>query len=225
MSDRKLELKIGLFVFIGLIILVSFVLLIGDFKTWNLGYDITIRFNFVNGIKIGAPVRFAGVDVGEVRDIKVSTDLKNQKTDINVLAWVSKDVNIPVDSTIWVNTLGLLGEKYIEIMPGVNYASVVRPNDMIVGLDPIPMHEVMRTAKEIADNVEDGINRIKNKEGTLGKLLYDDGLYYEIEALISEIRKNPWKLFWKTKEKPEPSSKPLKDDKRDKAVSNPITGR
>jgi hypothetical protein len=40
-----------------------------------------------------------------------------------------------------------------------------------------------------------------NKEGTIGKLLYDDTIYKELEALAVDLRKHPWKLFWKTKEK------------------------
>jgi hypothetical protein len=53
-GKTKLELKVGLFVFIGLAILVVFVLSIGGFKTWSSGYRINLIFNFVNGVKIGA---------------------------------------------------------------------------------------------------------------------------------------------------------------------------
>jgi phospholipid/cholesterol/gamma-HCH transport system substrate-binding protein len=203
MLDKKIEFKIGLFVFIGIAILTTFVLLIGDIQTWNQGYNIVIRYGFINGVKVGAPVRFAGVDVGEIKEIRIVTDTKNAKTEVDIVAWLKKDVAIPSDSSIWVNTLGLLGEKYVEIMPGINYASVLKSNDTIAGVDPIPMHEVFRNAKDIVDSLGDSINRIKNKEGTVGKLLYDDTLYNDLEALVSDVRRNPWKLFWKTKEKKE----------------------
>ena len=60
-GKTKLELKVGFFVFIGLLILIIFILSIGGFKTWSSGYHINLSFNFVNGVKVGAPVRFAGV--------------------------------------------------------------------------------------------------------------------------------------------------------------------
>ena len=58
-GKTKLEMKVGIFVFIGLIILVVFVLSIGGVKTWSSGYKVNFIFNFVNGVKNGAPVRFA----------------------------------------------------------------------------------------------------------------------------------------------------------------------
>lgn len=202
-GKSKLELKVGIFVFIGLIILVTFVLLIGDIKTWRSGYNVKFKFSFINGVKIGAPVRFAGVDVGEVKDIKIIFNSQDQKIDVEILGWLRNDVNIPVDSTVWVNTLGLLGEKYIEIMPGKNYSVLVKPNDTLIGNDPIAMQEVGELAKKIAEDVDKSIEKLINKEGTVGKLLYDDTIYKELEALVVDIRKHPWKLFWKTKEKPQ----------------------
>ncbi|MBI5145373.1 MAG: hypothetical protein HZA27_04225, partial [Candidatus Omnitrophica bacterium] len=56
-GKTKLELKLGVFVFVGIVILVLFILLIGDFQTWTSGYEVNFLFNFVNGVKIGAPVR------------------------------------------------------------------------------------------------------------------------------------------------------------------------
>lgn len=202
-GKTKLELKVGIFVFIGLVILVTFVLLIGDFKTWTSGYPINFIFNFVNGVKIGAPVRFSGVDVGEVKDIKFIFIPEENKIKVNMVGWVKKEVKVPIDSSVWVNTLGLLGEKYIEVMPGKDYENYISTNQSLVGNDPIAMHEVAALAKSITENLDESIVKIKNKEGTVGKLLYDDAIYYELEALIKDIRKHPWKLFWKTKEKPE----------------------
>ncbi|MFH0855546.1 MAG: MlaD family protein [Candidatus Omnitrophota bacterium] len=200
-GKTKLEMKVGIFVFIGLIILVIFVLSIGGVKTWASGYRVNFVFRFVNGVKIGAPVRFAGVDSGVVKSIKVLYDPKDLYTKVRVTCWVNRNANIPLDSKIWVNTLGLLGEKYIEIIPGNDYSKLLVEGGDLYGEDPLPMNEIMRTAKNITDNLNTGIERIVNKEGTVGKLLYDDTIYNELEATISDIRKNPWKLFWKTKEK------------------------
>jgi phospholipid/cholesterol/gamma-HCH transport system substrate-binding protein len=202
-GKTKLEFKVGIFVFIGLVILVTFVLLIGDFKTWTTGYPINFIYNFTNGVRVGAPVRFAGVDVGEVREIKFITTPQEPKIKVQITGWIKKDIKIPLDSTVWINTLGLLGEKYIEIMPGKDYSQYLAKGQTLVGVEPIPIHEVIQLAKSIGDDLDESIVKLKNKEGTIGKLLYDDTIYKELEALITDIRKHPWKLFWKTKEKPE----------------------
>lgn len=200
-GKTKLELKVGVFVFVGLLILTVFVLLIGNFKTWTSGYRVNIMFNFVNGVKLGAPVRFAGVDVGEVKDIRCLFSPEEAKTKVYINCWVRNDIKIPLNSTIWVNTLGLLGEKYIEIMPGNDYSQVIVHNGTITGSDPLAMNEITEVAKRIADNVDLAITKILNKEGTVGKLLYDDTIYKELEAFIQDIRKHPWKLLFKGKDK------------------------
>ncbi|HTY45988.1 MAG TPA: MlaD family protein [Patescibacteria group bacterium] len=223
-GQTKLELKVGIFVFVGLIILTIFILKIGDFRTAAMGHPVNFVFHFTNGVKTGAPVRFAGVDIGEIKDIVFITSKDQDKTQVRLTGWIRKDVKIPRDSTVWVNTLGLLGEKYIEIMPGKNYADCVVDNDTLVGNDPLAMHELGEIAKNVVMDLDAVIVKIKNNEGTIGKLLSDESLYKELEAsivalrqqlqatignvgtnldgLISDVRANPWKLFWKTKEKP-----------------------
>ena len=200
-GKTKLELKLGTFVFIGLTILVVFILSIGGFKTWSSGYRLNLIFHFVNGVKIGAPVRFAGVDVGEVKQINLQFRPSENRTDVCLEVWVRDIVRVPADSTVWVNTLGLLGEKYVEIIPGKDYSNTLKENQSLAGVDPVPTHELFSKAQNIMGNLDSGITKIVNKEGSLGKLLYDDKVYNELEALVTDVRKNPWKLLIKTKEK------------------------
>lgn len=199
-GKTKLELKVGFFVFLGLAVLVFFLLSIGGLKTWSSGYYIDINFNFVNGVKVGAPVRFCGVDVGEVKKIKLSFVPDENRSNICLVVWVRDVIKIPVDSSVWVNTLGLLGEKYVEIIPGKDYANAVKNKESMVGMDPLPIHEIFNRAESIMRNLDEGIAQIRNKEGSLGKLIYSDAIYNELQALVTNVRKNPWKLFIKTKE-------------------------
>ncbi len=200
-GKTKLELKVGIFVFVGLIILAIFILSIGGFKTWSSGYRININFNFVNGVKVGAPVRFSGVDVGEVKRVSLSFVPEESRSNVRLGIWLRNNIKIPVDSSVWVNTLGLLGEKYVEIMPGNNYASCLKANESLTGKDPLPMHQIFNRAENILHNLDEGIARIVNKEGSLGKLIYDDDIYNQLDALVTDIRNHPWKLFYKTREK------------------------
>lgn len=200
-GKSKLELKVGVFVFFGLICLILFVLLLGNFRTWSLGYRVNAVFNFINGVKIGAPVRVAGVDAGEVKGINFFFADKNPQAKVRVVCWVKNNALIPRDSEVWVNTLGLLGEKYIEIMPGQDYKHLITAGQTLEGHDPIAMHEVAELAKTVVNDLDESLARIKRGEGTVGRLLSDDSIYEDLEAMIKDLRHNPWKLFWKTKEK------------------------
>lgn len=212
-KSKSLELKVGIFVFIGLIILTSFVLWIGDFKVIKHGYHIRAVFGFANGIKVGAPLRLAGVDVGEVKEIKL-THQKDGKTIIFVAAWVDSDTKIPKDSRAWVNTLGLLGEKYLEIIPGRDYENVLKENDVLLGEDPTSVQEVTDLAKDIALQAKTTLTSLQETlasaqslmkdmhegRGTVGKLFTDDKLYTDIEEMFADLKKHPWKLLYRPKD-------------------------
>jgi len=199
-GQSKLELKVGIFVFIGLIILTIFILSVKDFRGVTSGYEVNFLFNFANGVKIGSPVRFAGVDVGEIKEISFVRIGDNPKPKVKIMGSIRKDIKIPVDSTVWVNTLGLLGEKYIEIMPGSDFNNMVAPKQALVGDDPVPMQEISVLARDIAKNLDTAIEKIVHKEGSLGKLLYDDKIYNELDAMVTDLKKHPWKLLYKTKD-------------------------
>ncbi|MFH1338935.1 MAG: MlaD family protein [Candidatus Omnitrophota bacterium] len=229
MDRSRLELKVGLFVFVALVILAVFIFKIGNLKNYGRGYSLNVVFSNISGVKPGSPVRFAGVDVGEVNRVNVIEGEQVEGTKIEVVAWIRKSVSIPAGSRAYINTLGLLGEKYIEIIPPAEYTSYLQSGDTIVGTDPVMLQYWIGEGKKIVDDLQEIISKLKAgegtvgrllndeklyeeleglisdfrkaKEGTLGKLLYDDGLYQELEALISDVRRHPWKLFWKTREK------------------------
>lgn len=199
-GKTRMELKVGIFAFFGIVILSIFVLSIGKFRALTRGYEVSFIYNFVNGVKVGAPVRFAGFDVGEVKAIHLFLVPGQNRSKVQVVTWVKGEVKIPRDSTVWINTLGLLGEKYVEIMPGSDYADCMVKDEKMAGVDPLPMHEMVRLAKNIADNLNASLLGVKDKEGTLGKLIYDDSVYNNLEAFTADIKQHPWKLFLKSKE-------------------------
>ena len=146
---------------------------------------------------------------GEVKSSEIFFDEVSTSSKVRVKVWVKKDARIPVDSQFWINTLGLLGEKYLEIMPGKDYQSLVEENSGIAGSDPVPMDEITKETKKLVLQIEEAVNgfntmmaQVQSGEGTLGKFFYDETVYKNIEDLTDDLRRHPWKLFWKTKEKP-----------------------
>jgi phospholipid/cholesterol/gamma-HCH transport system substrate-binding protein len=74
----------------------------------------------------------------------------------------------------------------------------------------IEIKSLVGSVNSLAENIDDGISRVKNAEGTIGKLLYNDAIYNDLSELVGDIKRNPWKLFWKAKEKSETKQKPNK---------------
>ncbi len=158
----KNEVKVGLFTIVGIVILIYFVFSIADVRLFAQTYNIKIIFGFANGIKISSPVRLAGVDVGDVKAINIRFNKNSGKNEVTVLARVRNDAIIPTNSKVWINTLGLLGEKYIEIIPGLDYKNVLKPGQIIVGEDPIPMQQITELGREIAMKLKNSIDGINN---------------------------------------------------------------
>ncbi len=157
---ENIEVKVGIFVFIGMLILFIIVFSIGDFYLWNPGYSIRTSFRFINGIEESAPVRFAGVNAGEVKDIQIVTDPVTGQTLVELLLWVRQNVMVPENSVITINTLGLLGEKYVEIIPGTPDAKLLKEGAKIRGKDPLATEAIAERAYAVATKLDQAITHV-----------------------------------------------------------------
>ena len=147
------EVKWGIFVAGGIIVLFTVFLLFGEFKFFSKGYNIFASFNFTNGLEKNAPVRLAGVNVGTVNDVQMIYDQKGT-LHVMVKLWIREDVRLREDSRFYINTLGLLGEKYVEISPGSISQPVIPANSTVVGIDPMSTEELFVKGNEIANNLD-----------------------------------------------------------------------
>ena len=201
-ENKILELKVGIFIAVGILIFFIIVFSIGDVEFVRKGYRVNIVFDFVNGIRQSAPVRLAGVDVGEVDKINIYFDEREKKTKVRLLARIKDNrIKIERDSLAVINTLGLLGEKYLEIFPGVYKQDFLKNGDEIIGRDPIATERLTEKISELADSFNVIMRRLKDGTGTVGKLLTEDKIYNDLEEFVADIKKNPWKLLHKPRGK------------------------
>ncbi len=146
------ELKWGIFLSSALIAMFLIFILFGEFKFFEKGYNLFVTYNFTNGLDKNAPVRLSGVNVGTVEDINMAYD-QSGKIHIIVKLWIRQAVRLKEDSRFYINTLGLLGEKYIEISPGTPASDGLTDNSTVVGIDPLSTEELFVKGNEIADNL------------------------------------------------------------------------
>ena len=207
MVDREskvFELKVGIFIAVGILIFFIVVFSIGDVYLIRKGYHINILFNFANGITESAPVRLAGVNVGQIDKIDIFYDEEEKMTKVRLMAWIEDEkIKIAADSVALINTLGLLGEKYLEIFPGADTVNFLDPEEEIIGHDPIPTERLAEKVDGIADSVSVIMKRLEDGEGTLGKLLVEEKVYNDLESFVSDVKKHPWKLLRRSKAKKE----------------------
>ena len=242
MTGGTREIKVGLFVFIAFVLLAVMVFSISDFYTAQPQYSLRVRFSFANGVEVGAPVRLAGVDVGEVRSVRIYRDEASQRMQAELGIRLTREAKIEQDAVAYINTLGLIGEKYLEVIPGTAGARLLSSGDFLQGKDSIPSEKLIESGYQVAKELErmiasvnsvvgDEKNRaalketlahsaqatekldqlldqanivmakVRSGEGTVGKLLAQDDLYRDLQAIVADIKAHPWKLLYRPKEK------------------------
>lgn len=158
---RHIEFSIGIFVFIGLVLLGIMIIGFGNYQYAGRQYIIYAVFNYISGLVEGAPVRYAGVDVGKVLK-PVIFETEEGHTRVRLGLGISEGVKIKNDSTAIINSLGIIGEKYVEIFPGSPSAPALKPGEEIQGIDPVALETLMAKAQVILTKLEDALSGVNN---------------------------------------------------------------
>jgi phospholipid/cholesterol/gamma-HCH transport system substrate-binding protein len=162
-------LKVGLMTIVATALMVYMVFIIGDFSLTEQGYRFVISFYSVNGLSKGSSVSMSGVKIGKVEKIEIRDD------QVYVYVYVEdKQLHIRKKSTFTISTAGLMGEKYVEIMPTRDYTSpYVDDGEVVAGTDPTRMDELfergnvlIQKLQELTASAKDIIGDPELKENT-----------------------------------------------------------
>ncbi len=110
---RSMEARVGLVVLAALVIFVFSLFWAKDFSLNRDRYELHVMFPTVGGLSEGDPVQVAGVQKGRVTGIQLQSD------GVKVTISLDEDVQLPADSRISIQNMGLMGEKFVAIEPGL----------------------------------------------------------------------------------------------------------
>jgi phospholipid/cholesterol/gamma-HCH transport system substrate-binding protein len=181
------QVRGGVFIFLALLFFAGGVLLMGQ-KTKmfvNKG-AMRIVMSDVVGLKPGAPVWLAGVDVGLVTDIHFADPKNSNEVSIDIEVDTDALKKIGPDSMITIKTRGLMGEKYVDVLPSKQYSE--KPPAVLRGSSVAKLDDVIQKAGDTFDKVNSIIDNINQGKGTLGKLNKDETLYHNISRLTVEMK-------------------------------------
>ena len=184
--NENLEMKVGLFIGIGLFLAFIIVFSISDFYMLKDGYNIEVVFDYVNGLTKNSPVRLAGVHVGDIKDIEIYYDKDQERTRVKIDTRLTQGINIEKDVIARINTLGLLGEQYLEFSPGKS-SEFLKPGDTIIGINPVNMGQQLETMAQFIKSANLIVAKISQGEGSLGKLLNDSSLYNNLDGILGGL--------------------------------------
>jgi phospholipid/cholesterol/gamma-HCH transport system substrate-binding protein len=176
------ELKIGILAVAAIGLAVMFIIAVGGAAgfSWQ-RYKLKTRFADVMGLKSGAVVRVAGVEVGKVASVELTG------ADVEVVVEVKKgnEQRITTDSRAKIGSLSLLGEPVIDITPATTGTPLKDGDSIPSGRTPGQLADVAESARVSLDSVNLILQDIRAGKGTVGKIFTDDQLYKEITAFVS----------------------------------------
>ncbi|MDF2873913.1 MAG: virulence factor Mce family protein [Sporomusa sp.] len=167
------EAKVGAITLSGLILLAGMFVYLSGVSFGDKGYPIQAVFAQVSGLKPGNIVRYAGVEIGKVTDVKVLPD------GVSADIMLNPGVKVPVGAALTIGSDGLLGEKYINIMPPREINGFLAPHAKIYGENPQGLDELMVSANQVLAEVK-----------TLVKALNDVVADDKVKAALKETALN-----------------------------------
>ena len=113
MRKGNLELVVGLFVLLGLGCLAYLAIHLGKMEIMGSGYQVLVNFDNISGLKKGAAVEVAGVEVGRVESIRLSPGDR-----ASVTLRLEPGLKLHDDAIASIRTKGIIGDKFVKLSPG-----------------------------------------------------------------------------------------------------------
>lgn len=200
------EVRVGLFMVVAFLILIALFELVGKETIFARMVEYRTSFKSIPGLKLGDPVRLAGVGVGTVRDIRVIG------ARVEVVMRVKPGTPVKTDSIATIKLTSLLGTNFVDLTFGSPAAQVAPPGSLLQSSEPPDLNtllarlndaagDIQTLAKQVNEGLDKSIEpissafqsmdkiakKIEKGEGTLGRLITDDGLYREIRGIAGNL--------------------------------------
>lgn len=166
MAEREqwIRLRVGLFVLGLLGLFIIFVLTIGSrSRIFERRYSLHAFFSNIEGLNVGAPVRLAGTSIGSVDDITFSKDLASKKIRVTMSLDARLQERIREDSIASIGTIGLVGDKVLELTVGSPNKPALPRDATIASVDPPDYATLLQKGDQIVSNVvkiSDALNQL-----------------------------------------------------------------
>ncbi|RLC47017.1 MAG: hypothetical protein DRH70_04285 [Candidatus Coatesbacteria bacterium] len=173
------EIRVGIFLIVSIALFTGFVFSVGEqSRIFEPKYRLLVYFPRVSGLVAGAPVMLEGVDVGSVEDIQLLLDPKGSRIRVTLLIEKRVQDKIRADSKARIETMGLLGDKYIEITMGSFNKPVVRNESILKSVEPVDYNALLKRGQSVLKQLDEGseslaqiLKKINEGEGLAGAVV------------------------------------------------------
>ncbi|PWA04784.1 MlaD family protein [Flavobacterium psychrotolerans] len=191
----QFKFRLGLFIIIGIGLFVLGIFIIGKQKNlFNPVFKLRANFHNISGLQVGNAVRFSGINIGTVDNIRIIND-----STVKVSMLIKKEVQqfIKSDSEAGIGSEGIIGDKMVIISQGNLASATVTDNQKIDSTEPIETDAIMKSLQITANNaaiatdeIVSIVAKINKGEGTLGRLIQDKKMAENIDQTINNLKKS-----------------------------------
>ena len=158
MKRLTLELRVGFFTMLAILLILIFAIVKGQFSFRKGGYEVKAVFKYVAGVDRGSPVQVSGVRVGEVK--KVIVDYSKDPR-VFVTLYLDRSVKLGRHSQVFIRSFGLIGEKYVEILPtSLTDTPLIQPNEILTGTEPLPIDRLLAMGEDLGRNIQSMVSSV-----------------------------------------------------------------
>lgn len=180
-DERRRNIRVGALAVFALAVLILTIFLVGQRQQLFVRHNTYLTsFEHVSGLQRGAPVTLDGVTVGFVQDISLPTSTESREIQVAFTVQTRYAGRIRADTVAYIKTVGLLGDKYLEIRGGSADAEIVPEHGTVRGEDPAELRrfvsggeDLMRNLLAISSSLRTVLSRIEKGEGLFGELTMD----------------------------------------------------
>ncbi|MBM3879061.1 MAG: MCE family protein [Verrucomicrobia bacterium] len=186
MSAKRLEWKVGLFVFIALVLAAALLIQFSKGASWfKPSYELLLKTRNVGGIKRGAAVLMAGVQVGSVQQ----SELTPSGREVIVHLRISRDFVIHRDATFAIEQAGFLGDQYVSIMPGDNKGPRLEHKAIVACEEPFNLQEAARAATGFLNRVDETAAQLNQAVVRLDRTLLSEENLVNLTNTFANFRR------------------------------------
>lgn len=191
------QLRVGVTVLFASIVLAVLIFLIsgGPRTLFTPKLFLKAYFENASGLRVGAPVRLEGVDLGNVSRITVVPDRPLSPVEVTMKVTTKYRGGLRKDSVATLATAGVLGETFVDINSGGATGPEAQNGDALKTRETPEIQDVVRASQGTLQNVDILVRRldrivsaIERGEGSIGKVIYDPTLYNRLNTTVNEFQ-------------------------------------
>jgi phospholipid/cholesterol/gamma-HCH transport system substrate-binding protein len=179
MEYRRKEIGAGIFLLVSFVILAVMIFAVSDVQSlFKKKQEFKVLFLYSDGIEKNAQVRFSGLKIGKVTNIRVAPE-NGDKVELTLSVY--SDTVIRRDTRAAIKTLGLVGGKYVELTGGSAKSQLIVPGDILVGEESFKFEDLTKAGLEV-------VEKMQNVANNLNRMLGDPATTKAINTIVQNLQ-------------------------------------